>query len=180
MKDMIKNFTKRRALNGFILAESALILAGALALFVPLVLPQRHYGPDETCISTQKQLSIAIMMYVQENDETMPGENLWRELCMSGRILKCPADKNSVDSSYAYNAYAAGVYLGDFEYPCKTVTLADSDQTNDLLYSAEDVVFRHRGDLAVIAFLDGHVLLMDEYDIDEVDTNGVKQVMFEL
>jgi len=174
MKDMIKKFTKRRALNGFILAESLMVLTATIMLVTyPVMQYKGQKTRDTTCISNQKQIALATAMYVQENDYTLPivDENLWNLIDVGGKILECPFKREDKSFSYAYNQNLSDKSVTEIIIPAEIALTADSDREDSKMTEIADITLRHRGGEtvgAVISFVDGHVVWLNERSVENV------------
>ena len=160
----MRKFIKFRSLRGFMLAEPIVILVATATLVVAPILTPRSQSAVTTCVSNQKQISTATMMYIQENDECLPStnDNVWYLIDVGGKMLKCPSDKNRAENAYAFNASIGDVHLGEIYDLCETALIADSENENNLMTGPDDIVKRHRGACAVVAFLDGYVIATDD------------------
>ncbi len=119
---MVKN---RRA--GFTLVELLVVIAIVTvlaAILAPVFSTSRGRSRQAVCISNQKQLGLAIMMYAQDYDETFPNglnysttQRMWAGEGWAGQVygyirnpglLHCPSDSTSSQGrqtavSYGYN-----------------------------------------------------------------------------
>jgi len=174
MKDMIKKFTKRRALNGFILAESLMVLTATIMLVTyPVMQYKGQKTRDTTCISNQKQIALASAMFIQENDETFPivDGSVWACIDIKGKILACPSNRNDKSFSYAYNKNLSDIPLNKINNYTEIALTADSDREDGQMAEAADVALRHRMSettAAIISFVDGHVALVSEDNLGDV------------
>ena len=142
------------------------IIAILAAILFPVFSKAREKARQTTCTSNQKQLATATMMYIQENEETMPEITFWSDVDgASGKILICPTAGKKIANAYAYNSNIAGLGLGQLDDPTVVALTADSEATNNLMISPADITTRHT-DKAIISFVDGHVVLT-------ADTTGV-------
>jgi len=135
-----------------------------------------HEAPDagakadqSQCMSNLKQLSLAVLMYVQDYDERFPRAGAdWADLIepyMKNRsLLKCPADLE--EPSYQLNESLRGRSMSEVVFPSSAVLFFESDD-------GKTTVYRHNGG-SVIALADGHVKWYKEggeealwWDIDE-------------
>jgi len=162
----MRKFIKFRSLRGFMLAEPIVILVATATLVVAPILTPRSQGAVTTCVSNQKQISTATMMYIQENDECLPStnDNVWYLIDVGGKMLKCPSDKNRAENAYAFNASMSDIYLGEINDPNEIALTADSENENNLMTGFDDIIKRHRGDCAVISFVDSHVIATDNFN----------------
>jgi len=99
------------------------------------------------------------MMYVQENEETMPGStNFWGDIDIQGKITICPTAGKKISNAYAYNANIAGKGLGEIADPVEIALTADSEAAGNLMAIPGDITLRHT-EKAIMSFVDGHVTL---------------------
>jgi len=165
----IKKIFKFRAFRGFIIAEPLIILVTTTALVTPMLLQNKQPSPVKTCVSNQRQLATAVLMYTYENDEIYPeADDIWNSVGVRGKVLKCPSDKNRADAAYAYNANIANSSIEALKNPEEIVISADSDREDNLMTSVADVVKRHKENNVVISFADGHVKAVSEYSLNFV------------
>ena len=101
------------------------------------------------------------MMYVQENEETMPVTDFWSVVDgASGKILICPTAGKKIANAYGYSNRVAGVGLGEIQMPTEEELTMDAvaGLANNLLLTLDDVEFRHTKK-AIVSYVDGHVTL---------------------
>ena len=88
-----------RSPRGFTLIELLVviaIIAILAAILFPVFAKAREKARTNSCINNQRQISIALMMYVQDNEETFmpdPGNNAWSSLLKDYNepsIYDCP------------------------------------------------------------------------------------------
>ena len=99
------------------------------------------------------------MMYVQENEETMPGTDFWSVVDgASGKILVCPTAGKKIANAYGYSNRVAGIGLGEIQMPTEEELTMDAVDglAGNLLLTLEDVDFRHTGKV-IVSYVDGHV-----------------------
>jgi len=104
--------------NAFTLIELLVviaIIAILAAILFPVFAKVREKARQTTCTSNMKQLGLAFMQYVQDNDETFPSSN-WYGNGWAARmypyvkatgVYRCPDDSTSVTNTGG-NALAAG------------------------------------------------------------------------
>ena len=152
--------------GGFTLIELLVviaIIAILAAILFPVFSKAREKARQTTCTSNQKQLTTATMMYVQENEETMPDVDFWSVVDgASGKILVCPTAGKKIANAYAYNGTVAGKGLGEIKEPTETVCTFDADPSiNNIATSANvatAVDARHAGK-PIVGYVDGHVTM---------------------
>ncbi len=165
--------------KGFTLIELLVvivIIAILAAILFPIISKAREKGRQATCISNQKQLAAAVIMSIQDNQESLPGSaTVWSQLAMEPQVLVCPsAATNSSANNYGFVFQFAGRAIGDFIAPSSVPMTVDGSHVgiktgetidgvvypityNNLIYSEKDVALRHNGK-CVVSFLDGHVI----------------------
>lgn len=115
-----------------------------------------------TCMNNQRQLAVAVMMYVQDNDETFaPSAVAWSNLrpYMDSEmsILVCPSAEYA-SNGYGFNNTLGSKSLGDIKNPANLLLMADSDAPGNVILSVGDITaIRHGGDRFIAAYVDGHV-----------------------
>jgi prepilin-type N-terminal cleavage/methylation domain-containing protein len=127
---------------GFTLIELLVviaIIAILAAILFPVFAKAREKARQTQCLSNQRQVSLAIMMYAQDNNEGLPNANTWcSDIGMSGsKILTCP-DETGSGPSYIYNAavingqncHLSSSTLGEYNSPEQTVLTADGLNPN--------------------------------------------------
>jgi len=161
--------------GGFTLIELLVviaIIAILAAILFPVFSKAREKARQTTCTSNQKQIATAVMMYVQENEETLPPADGWiSAIDVGGKILKCPNTKDAV--GYVMSVHATSKKIGDLRVPVDVVLTADGkhaataavvgppaeEATFDHVgYAAKDFALtRHANKMAIASYVDGHV-----------------------
>ena len=109
--------------SGFTLIE-LLVVVAIIAILAALLLPAlskaREKARQAACLSNLKQMGLALILYVQDNDDRFPWGSTnsrntgqwWAELndyLRNNKVFKCPSDRTGAYSyqylSYAYNRY---------------------------------------------------------------------------
>lgn len=172
----------QRSRNGFTLIELLVviaIIAILAAILFPVFSKAREKARQSQCINNQKQIALAVNIYIQENDEACPvAETFWTDINVPAKVKYCPNAKNvNGGLSYAYNGGAnklhlSGLSLGKIEEPSQTILTGDSmaaggiipagtfSAIGDFLAPASISTVlemgRHNG-LIICSFLDSHV-----------------------
>jgi len=163
-----------RSFRGFILIEPVMVVAATFMLIAyPLTQPSREEARQTTCVSNQKQIALATIMYAYENDETLPivDDSIWANIDIKGKILTCPSNRKDRSFSYAYNKNLSDVPLNKIDIPTDIALTADSDREDSKMTEFSDIALRHRMDettAAIVSFVDGHVAWQDEYDVEYI------------
>ncbi len=139
----------RRAFTLIELLVVIAIIAILAAILFPVFQKVRENARRTACLSNQKQLGLALMQYVQDNDETYPSGALllanpvaptglgWAGQCFayvkSIGVYACPDDATApavqggktvgYPMSYGFSTAASGDMLSDFKAPASTVLL---------------------------------------------------------
>jgi prepilin-type N-terminal cleavage/methylation domain-containing protein len=155
----------RRTRVAFTLIELLVVIAiisFLAAMLFPVFSQARGKARQTLCASNTRQLSLGILLYAQDFDETLPpvsyfadtsstppsGEVLWPELIepylKNSQIRICPDDSLSLKNSYGLNEFAFAdlsdvdedtpiMQLSAFEHPAETVMLGDTGTEDDLV-----------------------------------------------
>ena len=160
--------------GGFTLIELLVviaIIAILAAILFPVFAKAREKARQSTCTSNQKQIAIGLAMAIQENDETLPGLDVWSELGISGKVLQCPTAGKKLANAYVFNRNILTKGFAKIPNPVRTFASADGlheataaipgppviGPTNaNLAYNYSDLVARHDGNV-IASFVDGHV-----------------------
>jgi len=149
---MILSTTKRAFTLIELLVVIAIISIIAAILF-PVFAQAREKARQITCTSNEKQLSLGVLMYAQDNDETLPpvatpgNMMLWNDIInpyvKNTRVRVCPSDPGpNPTNSYGLNemgfvdlkddANAQAKSLAMFSRPADTVMLGELGTGDDL------------------------------------------------
>lgn len=167
--------TSRR--TGFTLIELLVviaIIAILAAILFPVFAKAREKARQTKCTSNQRQFALAVQMYTQDNDETLPpAATMWSDIDVNAKIQQCPTLGNKVANGYVYNSTIAGVSLGQINAPSDTLLTADGQHTaasypgtvDNVWYPATgkaDLSKRH-GNAMIASYVDGHVTLIKQW-----------------
>ena len=135
-----------------------LVFAGPL-LFAGLAIPifsKANEKSDQTnCLSNQRQIAMAAMLYAQDNNQKLPSG--FTSLNLSPSVLTCKDSSNPI--GYGYNSNLAGSALGSInstDQP-KILLSADSNAPNHLITSSTDIDSTRHKSGYIASFVDGHV-----------------------
>ncbi len=176
----------KRSLTGFTLIELLVviaIIAILAAILFPVFARAREKARQTTCISNQRQISIAASMYAQDNAETLPTADVfWSGINLTGDVTRCPDAKTT--PGYAFNVTLSGVALGDVWNPELEIVTLDGNSVSgatfvtgtplpttgsvancltgnpvvNTYYVPSDAALRH-GTQFIAGYLDGHTTL---------------------
>lgn len=173
--------------RGFTLIELLVvvaIIAMLAAMLFPVFTKAREKARQTTCISNQKQIALAIIMSIQDNNESMPpSSTVWSTLAIPANVKTCLSQGLETNgAAYVYNNYLSsadglsGKAMG--ELTTDTVSADTIWMTADgthaastgtppagtyqaytqIAYSPADITPIHN-DKVIVSFLDGHVAL---------------------
>ncbi len=159
--------------QGFTLIELLVviaIIAILAAILFPVFAKAREKARQNSCLNNQRQIGVAIMMYVQDNDETfMPdtGSSAWSSLLKDYNeptIYDCPTKTgkgNNIAPEYGFNSFLFGKALGDISSASNmflTSDLTKVDMTgNYAVNNLSTAIDPRHSKGAVISCADGHV-----------------------
>ena len=161
--------------TGFTLIELLVviaIIAILAAILFPVFAKAREKARQTKCLSNQRQIAMAALMYCQDNtkgtQEILPASTtFWTDINVPAAVLTCPS-KKTLANGYVVPNSLGGKSLGDLPSAELVVVSADGSTvftggTANLMYTPSDYDFRH--DKSVIAsFVDGHVALLKTLD----------------
>ncbi|HOF88660.1 MAG TPA: DUF1559 domain-containing protein, partial [Armatimonadota bacterium] len=176
--------------KGFTLIELLVviaIIAILAAILFPVFAKAREKARTTTCLQNVRQIGTAIQMYVQDNEEMLPGvrginDSSWRtnmnQYLEAPKIFDCPTrtgDGGVNKPEYGMNGALFAAALGDIRAPEATILVADSLVTPDTNIALPTPAAldknRHNGGFNA-TFCDGHVdfvrsnLLPSLYTVD--------------
>jgi prepilin-type N-terminal cleavage/methylation domain-containing protein/prepilin-type processing-associated H-X9-DG protein len=173
--------------RGFTLIELLVviaIIAILAAILFPVFAKAREKARQTSCLSNQKEIALAVLMYVQDYDERMPisffgwtsppgPPYTWREIVQpyvkNVQIFQCPSDSNQwnlpINASYGINTnffnfldvapfWTWTASLAQIVKPAETVMTTDNSN-GDWPTTPWLVNYRHNGG-ANVSFMDGH------------------------
>ncbi|OPZ87102.1 MAG: putative major pilin subunit [bacterium ADurb.Bin429] len=159
--------------RGFTLIELLVviaIIAILAAILFPVFAKAREKARTNSCLNNQRQIGIAVQMYVQDNEETfMPdtGTSAWSSLLKDYNepsIYDCPTKTgkgNNTAPEYGFNKFLLGKAMGDVQNPSATLVTADLSMSNPLpnytLYTVDTDLDPRHNKGAVMSCMDGHV-----------------------
>ncbi len=154
--------------RGFTLIELLVviaIIAILAAILFPVFAKAREKARQSSCLNNQRQIAVAILMYGQDHDETLPdSSSVWPELSIDRNILMCPTKGKKVANAYVYHDGVSSLALGEIADPSGCLLTMDGQHAataspvtyDNCAYSIDDVDARHSNKF-VATFADGHV-----------------------
>ena len=151
------------AIAGTVISGIALLCIPIMAAMVfPVFARARESGRKATCLSNVKNISIALQMYMADNDDRLPAAANWCEdfepYVKNFDVFVCSAAED-LDCAYAYSSDLSGADLASFYGPATTIAIFESDVGWNASGLPQDLLPaepRHLGG-DNFAFLDGHV-----------------------
>ncbi|MHB9133760.1 MAG: type II secretion system protein [Armatimonadota bacterium] len=165
----------RASSRGFTLIELLVviaIIAILAAILFPVFAKAREKARQTSCINNQRQIGVAINMYVQDNGETFfpdPVSSSWATYLKpynEPSIYDCPTKtgKGSNDTpEYGLNKYLFNKAIGDVTSPAEAIVTADLvvggavPNTNYSLATYESTLDPRHNTGIVLSCADGHV-----------------------
>ena len=156
---------KGLAIAGIVFSVLGFLLLPAI-LFPVFARARNNARSRIACMSNQRQIVLAVQMYIQDNDSKCPASftDLSRYLGNAPQYFHCPADDAANNISYGYNTLLAGKTISDLHLPAETLCTADGGNAEHGLLGISDIVTTrhhepgsHSGGF-VASFADGHAL----------------------
>jgi prepilin-type N-terminal cleavage/methylation domain-containing protein/prepilin-type processing-associated H-X9-DG protein len=157
-------FYRMKRTLAFTLTELLVVIA-IIAIIAAILFPVFAQGHNKskaiTCLSNTKQISLGILMYLQDYDEKMPHRDQYQELVYpylkNDCVYRCPKIKGSPENQgYALESRLIGKELYKIKNIGKTPMLWDSwNLEKNAIDSGISFAARHNG-FGNIAFVDGH------------------------
>jgi prepilin-type processing-associated H-X9-DG protein len=148
------------------LIDAPLALQAAVAL--PAFQRSRESARKAVCLSNMKNLSLAMQMFLADNNDRFPDADRWvaalEDYVRNADVLKCPSDESDAVCSYAMNSALSGASMADVFDPVFTIVFFETRHPGDNpVGGIEDVVApgRHNGGNSY-GFADGHVEWLEE------------------
>ncbi len=143
-------------------------LALQATMLYPVIKEARESAEKACCLSNVKNLSLAMQMYLADNNDRFPATERWVEEMMpylrNEEVLKCPADESGARSSYGLNKAVIGKSLVDVQDPAGLVVFFETAHPGDNPVGGPDDVVsppRHEGGNHY-AFADARAAWSDE------------------
>lgn len=133
------------------------------AIMLPVFVQAREKARSTTCLSGVKQIGLGLMMYCQDYDEVMPPQQAWRDgvfpYIKNESVFRCPTSPEGA-TSYAYNAQADRVKMGDVPNPADAVLVFEANGSGRNPFGSADMLNAPHANTGSICFFDGHCRLM--------------------
>jgi prepilin-type N-terminal cleavage/methylation domain-containing protein len=123
--------------QGFTLIELLVviaIIAILAAILFPVFAKAREKARQTNCMNNQRQIAVALSMYIQDNEETFipdTGRNAWSTVLAQYNepsVYDCPTKTGkgkNTNPEYGFNRFLFGAALGDVSKPAAALMLAD-------------------------------------------------------
>lgn len=152
------------ALAGTIVSGIFLIMLPILAaMLLPAVASAKQKAMEINCMTNEKQLAQAVLMYSNDNTNHMPPAAKWcdaiKPLVGSDTVFRCVFFPNpSNRSDYAFNSKLDGLELGKVNPQAVMIFESDGGWNANGGKELLPAKARHgRGNTYIVAFVDGHV-----------------------
>jgi len=153
--------------KGFTIVE-LLVVVAIMAMLAAILLPvfarAREKARMSTCISNQRQLTLAVLMRVQDKGEVYPRlDTVWDDIDVPKKLLRCPTqavEDVPNGNGYGYVAALSGRPAGKVDFPQNQPVTGDClPESNNTLVTIGDFDRRHM-EKGVVSYADGHVELI--------------------
>lgn len=146
------------------LVELSLLIIPLVAILAAITFPVFDHGgktPRTQCLSQIKQIGLALHMYAEDNDDTLPPAGPWQEAVAAyvrdGEVFTCP----TTGKPYVFNDNLAG----------KTLSKSPNPEQVPLAWDAPDDDGSPPHDRGFnVVFLDGHSKWLDATAFGELMT----------
>lgn len=160
----MKRNTKER---GFTLIELLVVIA-IIAILAAMLFPvfnrAREKARMTSCMNNVRQITIAVQMLAQDNDNTLPSyTTVWSSLQIDPKSLQCPTAGPSLTNAYGYDLSLSGQSMSasQFSNPATVQVIGDCSAGSvipNMIFYPGDAALRHDGGTDMLTgFLDGHV-----------------------
>ena len=158
--------------RGFTLIELLVviaIIAILAAILFPVFAKAREKARQTKCTSNLRQISMAALMYAQENNEMLPtSSSFWSVIGVPTAVFACPS-KKTLQNGYVFVDVWGGLSLGEMPNASNCILAADGEKkssvgavaTNVAYVDSLDYDLRHDKKL-IAGFADGHVQMLSE------------------
>lgn len=154
--------------KGFTLIELLVviaIIAILAAILFPVFAKAREKARQTACLNNQRQIAVAVQMYTQDHDETLPSATTWvgdtSTLGIAAKSFDCPSTSkkgHAGNPDYGYNYTLGETSLGDIKAPDTTPVITDvkTSVEDGIIYGGQEWDRRH-SKKGIVAYADGHV-----------------------
>jgi prepilin-type processing-associated H-X9-DG protein len=163
------NVAPRRGLSGWTIALIVmggcgvivvLIVGILLAIFLPVFNSARKAGQRTSCMSNMKQISLGMLMYMQDYDERMPPANAWGTgvypYIKNNLVFACPT-RRGIPFGYAFNVKLDRRKLSTVKNPALTPMLFESSLGYQNAADPLTSFMTPHANRSNLAYVDGHV-----------------------
>jgi prepilin-type processing-associated H-X9-DG protein len=156
---------KWMAITGIVLSSFALIMIPIMAailfpVFAKARMKARETTYVETCLSNQRQMAAAMIMYAQDHENTFPPDKtVWTDINVDPAILICPTADKSKTISYGYNKGMSKLTIQATPEYFNLMLTADGGNAANQLTGVGDMQFRHLNQCAA-SYVDGHAAMV--------------------
>ena len=135
------------------------VIAVLAAIQFPVLARARGAAQRALCMSHEKQISMALTMYSEDFDQTLPPSSTWQS-GLSGRsgerVMACPSRRDAADG-YAYNSLLDHRSMKRIANPSLTPMVFESSLNRSNAADKLQSFVRPHVDTGNVAFVDGHV-----------------------
>jgi prepilin-type N-terminal cleavage/methylation domain-containing protein/prepilin-type processing-associated H-X9-DG protein len=170
--------------RGFTLIELLVviaIIAILAAILFPVFAKAREKARQTTCLNNQRQIAAAILMWVQDHDETFPVANTWvsdmnASYGITGKVWDCQSTsfkgtESAPDYFYVGGSFLSNAAIGDIKEPTLAPMVSElASPADNKPYITEDPLYPNNAANAVnicdrgrhnsgctFSYVDGHV-----------------------
>lgn len=149
----------------------AIMFAIMAAILFPVFVQAGAKAQQVQCISNQKHIALAVMLYTADYHDFFPPTSQWtdavRPYLGSDESFLCPAARH-LDCGYAFYQPLSSRKVKEISQRSSTPMLFDSTEgQHNYADKGQSLAFRHLGG-AVVAFADGHVKWLSEINAKQV------------
>jgi len=155
--------------KGFTLIELLVviaIIAILAAILFPVFAKAREKARQTSCLSNQRQITTATMIYVQDHQELLPTADVfWGSLGLDKGVLICPTAGKKVTNGYGVNSNIGGLALGEITKPETTPLVMDCTvASNNVVNAWNEADYRHNKQ-AIYGCIDGHTEIASQVPV---------------
>ena len=154
--------------KGFTLIELLVVIA-IIAIIAGMLMPAiqmaRHRARRIQCMNNEKQIGIAMFLFVDDNDGSLPLSANWNttirpqanQRSATDGIFSCPADSGASGAKglgYGMCQDASGQPVAAIQYSAEKLLVADSEQGE--VNAMDQLDFNRHQQFVNVLFADGH------------------------